>query len=68
MRRKKTRVRGRGKEKRAEAKLPMFEEVETREEFRKKTKEFHTYATRTELKTEERAEDLYLKYGVNGGM
>ena len=46
-------------EKRAQAKLPTFEEVETREEFRRKTKEFHTYATRTELKTEEMAEDLY---------
>ena len=46
-------------EKRAQAKLPMFEEVETREEFRRKTQEFHTYATRTDLKTEEMAEDLY---------
>ena len=32
-------------EKRAYAKLPKFEEVETREEFRRKTQEFHTYAS-----------------------
>ena len=46
-------------EKRAQAKLPLFEEVETREEFRRKTQEFYTYATRTNLKIEEQAEDLY---------
>ena len=46
-------------EKRAQTKLPTFEEEEMRDEFRRKTKEFHTYATRTELKTEEMAEDLY---------
>ena len=46
-------------EKRAQAKLQLFEEVETREEFRRKTQEFYTYATRTNLKTEEQAEDLY---------
>ena len=33
--------------------------METREEFRRKTQEFYTYATRTNLKTEEQAEDLY---------
>ena len=42
-----------------QAELPKFEEVETREEFRSKTNEFHTYATRTNLNTEEIAEDLY---------
>ena len=46
-------------EKRPQAKLPKFEEAETREEFKRKKNEFHTYATRTELKTEEIAEDLY---------
>ena len=46
-------------EKRAQAKLPLFEEVETREEFGRKTNEFYTYASRTNLKTEEQAEDLY---------
>ena len=49
----------RRQEKRAQAKLPLFEEVETREEFRRKTQEFHTYATRIDVKTEEIAEDLY---------
>ena len=49
----------RRQEKRTQAKLPKFEEAETKEEFRRKTDEFHTYATRTELKTEEMAEDLY---------
>ena len=33
--------------------------METREEFRRKAQEFQTYATRTNLKTEEQAEDLY---------
>ena len=46
-------------EKRAQAKLPLFEEVETREEFRRKTNEFYTYASRTNLEPEEQAEDLY---------
>ena len=46
-------------EKRAIAKIPKFEEAETREEFKRKTDEFQTYATRTKLKEEEIAEDLY---------
>ena len=46
-------------EKRAQAKLPLFEEVETREEFRRKSNEFFTYASRTQLEPEEQAEDLY---------
>ena len=46
-------------EKRAQAKLPVFEEVETREEFARKRNEFFTYASRTALKSEEQAEDLY---------
>ena len=50
----------RRQEKRAQAKLPLFEEVETREEFRRKAQEFQTFATRTNLKTEEEAEDLYV--------
>ena len=46
-------------EKRAQAKLPLFEEVETREEFKRKSNEFFTYASRTQLEPEEQAEDLY---------
>ena len=46
-------------EKRAQAKLPTFEEVETREEFARKRNEFFTYASRTALESEEQAEDLY---------
>ena len=46
-------------EKRAQAKLPTFEEVETYEEFTRKRNEFFTYAARTALETEEQAEDLY---------
>ena len=46
-------------EKRAQAKLPLFEEVETREEFTRKSNEFFTYASRTSLEPEEQAEDLY---------
>ena len=52
----------RRQEKRAQAKLLLFEEVETREEFRRKAQEFQTYATRTNLKTEEQAEDLYTAF------
>ena len=46
-------------EKRAQAKLPLFEEVETREEFTRKSNEFFTYASRSSLEPEEQAEDLY---------
>ena len=51
----------RGEKKRQEkrAKLPLFEEVEMREEFRRKNNEFYTYASRTNLEPEEQAEDLY---------
>ena len=46
-------------EKRQIAKIPKFEEAETREEFKRKKNEFQTYSTRTKLKDEEMAEDLY---------
>ena len=46
-------------EKRQIAKIPKFEEAETREEFKRKKNKFQTYSTRTKLKDEEMAEALY---------
>ena len=47
-------------EKRAQAKLAKFLETETREEFRRKTNEFHSYSARTNLETQEIADNLYI--------
>ena len=46
-------------EKRAPVKPPKFMETETREEFKRKQKEFSTYSIRTKLEQEEVADDLY---------
>ena len=48
------------REKRAQIKLPKFEDNERREEFLRKQNEFISYSERTELVGEEITDDLYV--------